>query len=130
VFVAHGLIGRKLHRPVLVFDAIGLGLFAATGAIKAVSFDTTAVGAVVLGVVTATGGGILRDVLANDPPQIFQPDSRLYAIPAAAGATVIVVLSRLDAYTAIVAPLVAVGVCCVRLAALRWGWRAPMPRIR
>lgn len=130
VFVAHSVIDRHLHRPVLVFDAIGLGLFAATGAIKAVSFETTVVGAVVLGVVTATGGGILRDVLANDPPQIFQPDSRLYAIPAAAGAAVIVVLSRLDVYSAVVAPLVAAGVCLVRLAALHWGWRAPMPRLR
>lgn len=130
VFVTHNVIDRHLHRPVLVFDAIGLGLFTATGAIKAVSFETTVVGAVVLGVVTATGGGILRDVLANDPPQIFQPDSRLYAIPAAAGAAVIVVLIRLDVYSAVVAPLVAAGVCLVRLAALHWGWRAPMPRLR
>lgn len=128
VFVAHGSIDRHLHRSVLVFDAIGLGLFSATGAVKAVSFDTTAVGAVVLAVVTAIGGGILRDVLANDPPQLFQPDSRLYAIPAAAGATVIVVLSRNDIYSGVVAALVAAGVCLVRLAALRWGWRAPMPR--
>ena len=127
VFVAHGSIDRHLHRSVLVFDAIGLGLFSATGAVKAVSFDTTAVGAVVLAVVTAAGGGILRDVLANDTPQIFQPDSRLYAIPAAAGATVIVVLSRNDVYSGVVAALVAAGVCLLRLAALRWGWRAPTP---
>ena len=91
VFLAHGTIDRHLHRSVLVFDAIGLGLFSVTGAVKAVAFDTTAVGAVTLAVVSATGGGIIRDVLANDPPQIFQPDSRLYAIPAAVGATVIVV---------------------------------------
>lgn len=128
VFVAHDGIDRHLQRSVLVFDAIGLGLFSATGAVKAVAYGTTAVGAVVLAVVTAAGGGIVRDVLANDQPQIFQPDSRLYAIPAAAGATVIVVLSRNDVYSGVVAALVAAGVCLVRLAALRWGWRAPMPR--
>lgn len=128
VFVAHGVIDRHLHRSVLVFDAIGLGLFSVTGAVKAASYGTTAVGAVVLAVVTAAGGGILRDVLANDQPQIFQPDSRLYAIPATAGATVIVVLSRNDIYSGVVATVVAVGVCLVRLAALRWGWRAPMAR--
>jgi uncharacterized membrane protein YeiH len=83
---------------------------------------------VVLAVVTATGGGILRDVLANDPPQLFQPDSRLYAIPAAAGATVIIVLLRNSVYSAVLAGLVAGAVCFARLAALRWGWRAPMPR--
>lgn len=128
VFVAHGMIDRHLHRSVLVFDAIGLGLFSATGAVKAASYGTTAVGAVVLAVVTATGGGILRDVLANDPPQIFQPDSRLYAIPAAAGATVLVLLVRNDAYSGVAAAIAAAGVCLVRLASLRWGWRAPMPR--
>lgn len=127
-FVAHGAIDRHLNRSVLVFDAIGLGLFSVTGAVKAASYDTTAVGAIVLAVVTAAGGGILRDVLANDQPQIFQPDSRLYAIPAAAGATVVVVLSRNDIYSGVVAAVVAVGVCLVRLAALRWAWRAPMPR--
>lgn len=128
VFVFHGALDRQLHRSVLVFDAMGLGLFAVTGALKAARYDTTAVGAVVLGVVTATGGGIFRDVLANDQPQLFQPDSRLYAIPAAAGAAVIVVLVRNDVYVPLVAALVAAGVCAVRLAALRWGWRAPMPR--
>ena len=128
VFVAHTAIDRHLDRSVLVFDAIGLGLFSVTGAVKAAAADTTAVGAVLLAVVTATGGGIIRDVLANDQPQLFQPDSRLYAIPAAAGGTVIVALSRNDADTSAVAALVAVGVCAVRLAALRWGWRAPTPR--
>ncbi|MFP5487728.1 MAG: trimeric intracellular cation channel family protein [Acidimicrobiia bacterium] len=128
VFVAHSVIDRQLHRSVLVFDAIGLGLFSATGAVKAASYGTTAVGAVVLAVVTAAGGGILRDVLANDTPQIFHPDSRLYAIPAAGGATILVVLVRNDAYSGVVAAVVAAGVCLVRLASLRWGWRAPMPR--
>lgn len=128
VFVFHGVVDRHLHRSVLVFDAMGLGLFSVTGAVKAAQYDTTAVGAVVLGVVTAIGGGIVRDVLANDPPQLFQPDSRLYAIPAAAGSAVIVVLIRNDVYVSAVAALVAAGVCGARLAALRWGWRAPMPR--
>jgi uncharacterized membrane protein YeiH len=128
VFVFHAVIDRYLHRSVLVFDAMGLGLFTVTGAVKATEYATTAVGAIALAVVTAIGGGIMRDVLANDPPQIFHPDSHLYAIPAAAGATVIVVLSRNDAYVSAVAALVAAGVCAARLAALRWGWRAPMPR--
>lgn len=129
VFAFHSVIDRHLHRSVLVFDAMGLGLFSVTGAVKAAEYATTAVGAVSLAVVTAIGGGIMRDVLANDPPQIFHPDSRLYAIPAAAGAAVIVVLIRNDAYVSVVAALVAAGVCAARLAALRWGWRAPMPRM-
>lgn len=128
VFVGHASIGDRLRRSALVFDALGLGLFAVTGAVKAASFDTTAVGAVVLAVVTATGGGIVRDVLANDPPQIFQPDSRLYAIPAAVGAAIIVTAIRNDVYVGVWGALVAAAVSATRLAALRWGWRAPKPR--
>lgn len=128
VFGAHHLIRRLLHRSVLVFDAVGLGLFSVTGAVKASAYDTTAIGAVLLAVVTAIGGGILRDVLANDQPQIFQAESRLYAIPAALGAIVVVASDRNDIYSGSLAAGVAIGVCATRLAALRWGWRAPRPR--
>ena len=129
VFVASSVIERSLTRPVLVFDAAGLGLFVVTGAVKASAYETTAIGAVLLAVITATGGGILRDVLANDHPQIFHPDSRLYAIPATVGGTIVVIAERNDAYTSVLAAGVAAGVAAIRLAALRWGWRAPRPLV-
>ena len=65
VFVAHGPIDRRLGRPVLLFDAAGLGLFSVTGAVKASAFEASAVGAVLIGVISAVGGGIMRDVLAQ-----------------------------------------------------------------
>lgn len=128
VFVGHRLIEDRLSTPVVLFDAAGLGLFATTGAVKASAFGVNAVGAVLLGVITATGGGIIRDVLANDPPNLFHPDSRLYAIPAALGATVIVVAWGGGWYSGGVAIVVAGAVFLIRLAALRFGWRAPKPR--
>ena len=128
VFVAHAEINRTLHRSVLLFDAAGLGLFAVTGAVKASAYSTSTIGAVLLAVVTAVGGGILRDVLANDQPQLFQPDSRLYAIPAAVGASVVVLSIRDGWYSGALGASVAAGVCAVRIASLRFGWRAPMPR--
>lgn len=128
VFFGHRMIEHRFKTPVTFFDAAGLGLFAATGAVKASAFGTSAVGAVLIGVIAATGGGIIRDVLANDQPHLFHPDSRLYAIPAALGATVIVVAWRNDFYSGEVAIAVAVGVSAMRLAALRFGWRAPSPR--
>ena len=127
VFVVHGTIGRTLHRPVLIFDAAGLGLFCATGALKAVAFDVSSIGAVLLAVVTATGGGVMRDVLANDPPQIFQRDSRLYAIPATLGGIAVVASVRNGMAPEAIAPPVAAAVCAIRLAALRFNWRAPEP---
>lgn len=127
VFGAHGSIEHRFRTPVQLFDAAGLGLFAVTGAVKASAFEASAVGAVLIGVISAVGGGIIRDVLANDPPHLFHPDSRLYAIPAALGATVIVVAWRNDVYSGGVAIAVAVAVFALRLAALRFGWRAPKP---
>ncbi|MEP1122845.1 MAG: trimeric intracellular cation channel family protein [Ilumatobacter sp.] len=128
VFVAHASIEHRFATPVQLFDAAGLGLFAVTGAVKASAFEANAVGAVLLGVVTATGGGIIRDVLANDPPHLFHPNSRLYAIPAALGATAIVIAWRNDFYSGGFAIAIAFVVFVVRLAAIRFGWRAPKPR--
>lgn len=127
IFVADGPIDRRLGRPVLLFDAAGLGLFSVTGAVKASAFEASAVGAVLIGVISAVGGGIMRDVLANDPPQLFHPDSRLYAIPAAVGATVIVVAWRNGFYSGGLAIVVAAAVFSIRIASLRFGWRAPKP---
>ncbi len=128
VFVAHQPIDHQFVKPVQFFDAAGLGLFAATGAVKAAAFEVSAVGAVLIGVIAAVGGGIVRDVLANEPPHLFHPESRLYAIPAALGATVIVVAWRNGFYSGGVAIGAAVGVSVLRLAAIRFGWRAPAPR--
>lgn len=127
VFGAHGPIEHRFRTPVQLFDAAGLGLFAVTGAVKASAFEASAVGAVLIGVISAVGGGIIRDVLANDPPHLFHPDSRLYAIPAALGATAIVVAWRNDAYSGGLAIAVALAVFALRLAAIRFGWRAPKP---
>lgn len=127
VFVAHGPLEHRFSTPVQLFDAAGLGLFAVTGAVKASAFEASAVGAVLIGVISAVGGGIIRDVLANDPPHLFHPDSRLYAIPAALGATMIVVAWRNDVYSGGVAIGVAIAVFAIRVASLRFGWRAPKP---
>ncbi len=127
VFVAHWRINRRVKRAVMIFDAAGLGLFCVTGAVKASAYGASAVGAVLIGVISAAGGGILRDVLANEQPSIFHRDSTLYAIPAALGATIVVVSWRNGFYGEEVAIAVAVGVFVLRLGALRFGWRAPMP---
>ncbi len=127
VFVANAWIAQRLARPVLVFDAAGLGLFCVTGAVKSATFDTTPAGAVLLGVISAVGGGILRDVLANEHPMIFRADTTLYAIPAAIGSTVVVIAWRNDWYSGTLGIATAVGVFVLRLLALHFGWRAPRP---
>jgi uncharacterized membrane protein YeiH len=82
--------GRALERAepsVMIFDALGLGLFAVTGATKALGLGP--VQAILLGTITGVGGGMLRDVLLRQVPTVLREG--LYAIPALLGATVLVV---------------------------------------
>ena len=84
--------GRKLDRlalPIEVLDAVGLSLFAITGATKALDAGLGPLQAVILGAVTAVGGGTLRDVLIGRVPTVLS--SGLYAIPALVGALITVV---------------------------------------
>ena len=79
-----------------MLDAAGLSLFAVTGASKVLDFGMGAGQAVILGVITAVGGGTLRDVLTGRVPIVLR--SELYAIPALLAATVVVVAVRNDVY--------------------------------
>ncbi|MGH9475396.1 MAG: trimeric intracellular cation channel family protein [Terriglobales bacterium] len=84
----HEVVNR-LSSPVLMFDAVGLALFAVTGAGKALDYHLEPFAAVMMGVVTAVGGGMLRDVLVLEIPSVFT--SELYAVAALAGAAVVVI---------------------------------------
>ena len=126
VAVLPGVVER-LSQPVLVFDAAGLGLFAAVGASRAVDAPVSIPAAVLVGAISAIGGGLLRDVLAGEVPQIFSANSKLYAIPATVGASVVVIgdeLELADTPVQIVAAAITFG---FRMAALRFGWHAPIP---
>lgn len=76
---------RKLSHPVLMFDAAGLGFFAVFGAHKALSYGHSIEAAVILGMITAVGGGVLRDLLLNRTPVILQREIYASAALLAAG---------------------------------------------
>ena len=67
-------IVQRLNRPVLLFDAVGLSLFAVTGAQKALAYGHNGEVAVLLGITTAVGGGVLRDILLNRIPVILEKE--------------------------------------------------------
>ncbi|MGB3257566.1 MAG: trimeric intracellular cation channel family protein [Ornithinimicrobium sp.] len=75
-------------RMVRVLDAAGLAVFSVGGALKAISFGSPALAAVVIGVITAVGGGVMRDVLVREVPEVLRRE--LYAIPALIGASSVV----------------------------------------
>jgi uncharacterized membrane protein YeiH len=115
---------ERIQRGVLVFDAVGLGLFCVTGATKALDYGVGAVSAVLLGAITGIGGGILRDVLLRDVPTVLRHD--LYAIPALLGAGVLVAAQEAGADSPVF-PVLAAAVCVgVRLAGLRYGINIPI----
>jgi len=121
---------KRLWRPVLVLDAAGLGLFCVTGASLAAESELAAIPAVMVGVVAATGGGVIRDVLAGEAPQVFQHDSVLYVIPAALGATTVVIADGLGQLSVGISICAALAVTALGVAALHFGWHAPLPQRR
>jgi uncharacterized membrane protein YeiH len=129
VLVGHHLVER-MHRPVLVFDAAGLGLFSVVGSAKALDHGLGVLPSVLLGVTSAVGGGVLRDVLAREVPSVFRADSALYAIPATLGAVATAAAWSQDVLGPAVAGAIAAAVVVIRLLALRRGWRAPTVRLR
>ena len=96
-------------------DALGLGLFSAGGTQLALGQGLPAIVAVLMGVVTATFGGVLRDIVCNEIPSAFR-DHRPYALCAFAGGWVLVGLDALGA-----ADWLGVVAAAVIAAALR-GW--------
>lgn len=123
-FVAHPELER-LMRTLLIFDAAGLGLFCVSGTVKALDYGLAPVAAATLGVTTAVGGGVLRDVIARETPALVRPDSELYAIPAIAGALMVAIAWELDAYDPMLGALVAAAVFGFRGLALRRHWHGP-----
>jgi uncharacterized membrane protein YeiH len=123
-FVASRRLAR-LEVPILVLDAVGLSVFAVMGTAKAVDFGLGIGPAVLLGVVTAVGGGTIRDTLVREIPSVLRSD--LYAIPALVAAVLTVGAIRAGIYGLPVA-LGAAAVCfVVRMLGVRFGWQAPGP---
>lgn len=116
---------QRIGRVLLVFDGGGLALFCITGALKALDSGMNPVASILLGVTTAVGGGILRDVTANEVPKIFDPKD-LYAIPALVGACLTTAMWHLGWINFATGTLIAVVVFSLRMLSLHFGWHAPL----
>ncbi|MEZ0071134.1 trimeric intracellular cation channel family protein [Planotetraspora sp. GP83] len=125
-FFWHPQVERAMP-AVLIFDAAGLGLFCALGTQKALSYGLSGPHAVFLGVCTAVGGGIIRDVLSGEMPSLLY-DRQLYAVPAMLGATVMATLHGFGVLGSVATLASAVLAFGLRIVAMRYGWRAPLAR--
>ncbi|MGJ9426389.1 trimeric intracellular cation channel family protein [Nesterenkonia halotolerans] len=115
----------RLRRTLLVFDAVGLSLFCLTGTVIAWEAGLTELACVLLGISTAVGGGAMRDVVANETPQIFNPRG-VYAVPAMLGAALTVTALSLELSLVWAGPVIALVVFALRMISLRRGWRVPL----
>lgn len=117
---------RRLSRPFLYLDAISLGLFAVVGADKALTAQLSVIPAILLGVITSIGGGMIRDVLCNESPQVMRKGT-LSATAAIMGSSLYVMLVT---WMNIVKPaalvLTVVVTVTIRILAIKRGWQAPM----
>jgi uncharacterized membrane protein YeiH len=117
----------RLRQALLVFDAIGLGLFAVTGAGKALAYHLGPIPAALLGMLTGIGGGVVRDVLVSEVPAVFRTDN--YAAAALAGASLVVAGNALQFPPQPVAIAGAIVCFGIRMLAIHRRWQFPVARI-
>ncbi|EAT15702.1 trimeric intracellular cation channel family protein [Desulfuromonas acetoxidans] len=121
-FFGHHVLDRYSN-PLLFFDAIGLGTFVVIGTGKALDFHTGFIGAVTMGVMTATAGGVIRDMLSSQVPLILQKE--IYASACIVGGVLFYILDRMG-WSRPSVMLIAAGVVVgLRLLAIRHNWALP-----
>lgn len=112
------------ERAILWPDAVGLGLFCASGVHLASTLGTPPLVAIVMGVVTGIFGGVLRDMVCNEIPATLK-DHRPYAVCAVAGGTVYAALSALGSEDWVAISVCALSTFGLRAAAIRLNWSLP-----
>lgn len=113
----------RVGRVIAVIDALGLGAYAAFGTQKALAVGLAAPAAVLIGVVNAAGGGLLRDVITREEPLVFRP-GQFYVLTAVAGAITFVFLTAQSELTATQAAIAAIAVTFVfRVLTIKFNWR-------
>jgi uncharacterized membrane protein YeiH len=117
----------RLNPLIIALDAVTIGLFAAIGTTKALAYGVPEVPAVFVGVVSAVGGSILRDVSLNLPIALMHVGS-LYAVAAAAGTALIVVLVSFGTNITVAAIACVIVTTLIRLGSVRFGWSLPEQR--
>ncbi len=121
------LLARPSWRlnALLWLDAVGMAAYTVVGTAKALDFGVPALPAICMGVLTASFGGIVRDVLAGEPSVLLRKE--IYITAALGGSVVYVALDAAQAPYLIAGPLAFATAFGLRACALMFGWRLPGP---
>ena len=126
VFYFYRLI-QRLDNPVLVFDAAGLSLFAVSGSLVALQYHINPLAAVLLGIITAVGGGVTRDVLVREIPAVLRTE--IYAVAALVGSSVVVIGYLLNVPSYVAAITGALLCFTIRILSMHFKWRLPTAKV-
>jgi len=112
-----------LRTSLFLFDTIGLGIFTIIGAEIGIQQELHPVITIILGTLTATFGGVLRDILCNEIPVIFKKE--IYAMACIAGAITFIILSNLEINTNTNHIITILIVIVIRLIAIKFKLSLP-----
>jgi uncharacterized membrane protein YeiH len=116
-------LARRFERVIAAVDALGLGAYAVVGMQKSFAAGLSPMAAVLIGVVNAVGGGILRDVIVREEPLLLKP-GQLYVLAALTGCLMFVALTRISKLHMEDAAYIAIAtVFILRMLAIQFNWR-------
>ena len=127
IFALFPATGRFPPIVLLTADAVGLGLFSVAGAGYALEAGSSLFIAALMGAITGTFGGVIRDILCNELPSLFQ-QTPLYATCACAGCYFYFFLIHVSLPGDLAVWITTFGITAFRLAAARWKWVLPVSR--
>lgn len=117
----------KGMRTLFIFDAIGLALFVVVGIQKTLAVGYPMWVAIVMGIITGSFGGIIRDILINDEPLFFRKD--IYATACLAGGLVYYLVQLTGAPLWLPQSACAVVIVGLRVLAVHYGWSLPILKV-
>jgi uncharacterized membrane protein YeiH len=127
--ILSGIVGLLFHKQkkhmgkiIAFFDALGLGAYAVVGVQKALDASLSMPASIMVGMINAAGGGLLRDILVREEPLMFKP-GQLYVLAALAGCVLFIILTRYSGIQAEVAALVTIAFTFIlRVLAIKFNW--------
>jgi uncharacterized membrane protein YeiH len=120
-------VAQLLYGRAVFIDALGLGMFSLTGLSYGLAANLSPFVAVLIGVLTGTGGGVVRDTLVHETPLIFRPGGRLYALAAFVGCWVTLGVAWLGASHFASGATGFIAIVALRMLSIRFGVSAPDP---
>lgn len=118
---------KKLKKTILVIDAISISNFAVAGSLRSLDVGLDIWPTILLGVITAVGGGVIREVLVGETPTVFRR-SELYALAALGTCFAVVLMREMDVPRGFIVILGMAFGTFLRLGSVRWGWMSWQPR--